>query len=478
MHKAPHVIKKNQMVGSRARNRIPRATQYPYGRFDIETGAVNMLPSAIDAERAVVGGMLVDRRIAAEAVELLNADDFYSHIHQTVFKAVAALFSANRPIDPITVSETLRSEGTLSGIGGTTAISNLPFGLPFFDSIGEYARIVREKSVLRQIIRAGGVIQNAAFAEDGTAVEILERAATELQDLTERAVGRPTDAAFDISRLAAESLEAAESFDKRKLIRIGLKDLDRLLGGLEGGTVTIIGARPSAGKTALATQVSLDAAKIGNVVLLNSLEMSGRQCMDRLIASEARVNLQDFRSGNLSPVHKGKAQEAAATIGRLPIVIDDGPELTLATLKSRCRRIRAKRRRLDLVVVDYLQLMRSDGRASHQDNRRLEIEMFTRGLKLLAMEFDVPVVCLSQLSRAPENRRPPKPILSDLRESGSIEQDADVVILIYRPDQADGNALELIVAKHRNGPTGVAQAHFLATSARFEDLRGRNREWL
>ena len=429
-----------------------------------------MLPSAEDAERAVLGGMLVDNRLVAEGIEMLFSDDFYSPVNRSVFSAIVTLHNKSLPIDPVTVSEVLRSEQTLDAAGGGAAITNLTYGLPIFDSIEHYATIVREKSVLRQTIRACSGIQTAAMNEDGTATELLERATSELQSLSDRSLGKSASAERDLSLLAAESLAAADNFNQRDLVKTGLIDLDGLLGGLEPGTVTIVGGRPGAGKTSLTNQISLEAGKTGYVVLMNSLEMSASQCMDRLIASEARVNLQDYHCGELPDLFKERARDAARAIGRLPIVIDDRSDLSPMLLKSRCRRIKAKRKRLDLVIVDYLQLMRSDGRSSHQDNRRLEIEAFSRSMKLLAKDLDVAVVCLSQLSRAPETRKPPKPVLSDLRESGAIEQDADVVVLIYRADQSDGNGVELIVAKNRNGPTGVAQAHFLGTSARFENL--------
>ena len=307
-----------------------------------------------------------------------------------------------------------------------------------------------------------------AINEELPTLEVLETAAAKIQKLADTSSGTNEMIDGDLTDLVNESLAAGDDAGNRKLIATGLVDLDRQLGGgCEPGNLIVIGARPGAGKTALMTQIGVAAAKAGNVVLANSLEMPRRAYMDRMIASEARVNLQDYRNGDLLPKLKEDARRAGDAIAKWPIVIDGRPTLTPMLLRSRCRRVLARRKRLDLVLVDYLQLMRSDGRASHADNRRMEIEDFTRSLKLLAMELNVPIICLSQLSRAPETRKPPRPVLSDLRESGAIEQDADIVILIYRPDSDTDAPSELIVAKHRNGPTGSVLVQFFGSSTVF-----------
>jgi replicative DNA helicase len=433
------------------------------------------LPSSEDGERVILGAILLDNALLSQALEHLKPEDFYSPLNRQVFSAMISLFEHGRAIDPILIGEELRKEGMLDTIGGIAAISNLTLGVPHATNIEEYVRVVREKSVLRSLIRACNAITSEALEENYETDIILDRAEQAIFNIAE---GRTNQSFVDIEttiKKVFEMIKERSAGDPNALtgLTTGFRDLDEMTSGLQRSDLIIVAARPSMGKTALCLNIAQNAAlRAGAVVAVFSLEMSRESLVTRMLASEARIDAQRFRTGRLMSSEIDRLGVAVGSLSRANIHIDDTPGISVLEMRAKCRRLAAEQKRLDLVIVDYLQLMGSNRRV---ESRQQEVSQISRELKALAKELNVPVVALSQLSRAPELRKPPKPVMSDLRDSGSIEQDADIVAFIYREDyyehtEENQGQAELIIAKQRNGPTGEIKMAFLKSFTRFEDL--------
>jgi replicative DNA helicase len=435
------------------------------------------LPSSEESERVILGAVLLDNSVIAQAVEQLKPEDFYSPLNRRVFAAMIALFEKQKQIDPILIGEELKKEGSLESIGGITTITNLTFGLPHFSSVEEYIRVVRDKSVVRNLIRTCNAITGEALAEEDDAEVILDHAEQAIFAIAEARTQQSFSRIAPVAdRVLARVKEyAAGAGTGITGLSTGFRELDEMTSGLQRTDLVIVAGRPSMGKTALCLTLAQNAALHSKaVVAVFSLEMSKEQLVTRMLASEAHINAHRFRTGHLMTNEWERLAGAIGTLSEARIFIDDTPAISALEIRAKCRRLAAEQKQLDLIVVDYLQLM---GGSKRTESRQQEVSQISRELKSLAKELDVPVVALSQLSRAPEARNPPKPLMSDLRESGSIEQDADVVAFIYREDyyketEENKGLAELIVAKQRNGPTGTVRLAFLKEFTRFENYFG------
>lgn len=437
------------------------------------------LPSSEESERVILGAILLDNAVIAQAVEHLRPEDFYSPLNRRVFAAMIALFERQMQIDPILIGEELKKEGSLDAIGGITTITNLTFGLPHFSNVEEYIRVVRDKSVIRNLIRTCNAITGEALAEEDEADVILDSAEQKIFEIAESRTKQTFSRIAPVAErvIARVKEHAAGESTGITGLSTGFREVDELTSGLQRTDLIIVAGRPSMGKTALCLTLAQNAALHSKaVVALFSLEMSKEQLVTRMLSSEAHINAHRFRTGHLMSNEWERLAGAISTLSDARIFIDDTPGISPLELRAKARRLAAEQKQLDLIVIDYLQLMGS-GPGRRNENRQQEVSQISRELKALAKELDVPVVALSQLSRAPEARNPPKPLMSDLRESGSIEQDADVVAFIFREDyykETDENKglAELILAKQRNGPTGTVKLAFLKEFTRFENYYG------
>jgi replicative DNA helicase len=390
-----------------------------------------------------------------------------------------SLFEVSKNIDPILIGEELKKDGSIDSIGGISAITNLTYGLPHFTDVADYIRVVRDKSVMRQLIRTCNEITGEALEEEKDASVVLDRAEQSIFELTEL---KERQGFEKIQPIADQVFIKIKDFADRNAhaltgLATGFRDLDQLTSGLQQGDLIIVAARPSMGKTALCLNIAQRAAVNERaVVAVFSLEMSKEQLVMRMLSSQASVDARKLRTGLLSNTDWARLAESIGVLADTRLFIDDTAGISVLEMRAKLRRLYAEEKKVDLVVVDYLQLM--SGSSRKIENRQQEVSQISRDLKALAKEFKVPVLALSQLSRAPEARRPPIPLMSDLRESGSIEQDADVVAFIYREDyyksddeipEERRNIAEIIVAKQRNGPTDTIKLAFLKQFTRFED---------
>ena len=435
------------------------------------------LPSSEDSERVILGAILLDNALISQAVEHLKPEDFYSPLHRRIFTAMLGLFESSKQIDPILIVEELKKEGTADSIGGISTIANLTYGLPHFSNLEEYVKVVKDKSVVRNLIRTCNQITSEALAEEDDAEVVLDHAEQMIFALAE---ARTRDGLKHIQPIAETVLAKVQEYAKREShaltgLATGFRDLDLMTSGLQRTDLIIVAARPSMGKTALCLTLAQNAAVLENaVVAVFSLEMSKEQLVMRMMSSESKVDAHRFRTGYLTRDEWGRLAGGIETLSNARIYIDDTPGISVLEMRAKARRLAAEQKQLDLIVVDYLQLM---GGSRRTESRQQEVSAISRELKALAKEMNVPVVALSQLSRAPEARNPPKPLMSDLRESGSIEQDADVVAFIYREDyynrtEENTGIAELIISKQRNGPTGTVKLAFLKEFTRFENYYG------
>jgi len=437
------------------------------------------LPSSEESERVILGAILLDNAVIAEAVEHLKPEDFYSPLNRRVFAAMIALFERQKQIDPILIGEELKKEGSLDSIGGIATITNLTFGLPHFAKVEEYIKVVRDKSVIRNLIRTCNAITGDALSEEDDADRVLDRAEQQIFEIAESRTKQTFTRIEPVAeRIIARVKErAAGEGSGITGLSTGFREIDQLTSGLQRTDLIIVAGRPSMGKTAFCLTLAQNAALRSNaIVALFSLEMSKEQLVTRMLSSEAHINAYRFRTGHIMTNEWERLAGAISTLSEAKIFIDDTPGISTLEVRAKARRLAAEQKQLDLIVIDYLQLMGSVG-GRRNENRQQEVSQISRELKALAKELEVPVLALSQLSRAPEARNPPKPLMSDLRESGSIEQDADVVAFIYREDyykETDENKglAELIVAKQRNGPTDTIKLAFLKEFTRFEDYFG------
>jgi replicative DNA helicase len=449
----------------------------PNPEFSREQYLEKPLPSSAESERVILGAILLDNQLIAQAIENLSSDDFYAPFHRRVFKSMTALFERGERIDPILIGEELKKDGSIDAIGGIATITNLTYGLPHFSDILDYLKVVKDKSMVRNLIKVCNQITSEALAEEDDAVMILDHAEQMIFALADER----TRQGFSHVRPVAESVLAkVQEYAKREShaltgLATGFRDLDEKTSGLQKTDLIIVAARPSMGKTALCLTLAQNAAILENaVVAVFSLEMSKEQLVMRMLSSEAKVDAHRFRTGYLTREEWGRLAQSIGTLSDAKIFIDDTPGISVLEMRAKTRRLFSEQKKLDLVVVDYLQLMSGSRRT---ESRQQEVSQISRELKGLAKELNVPIVALSQLSRAPEARNPPKPMMSDLRESGSIEQDADVVAFIYRedyykPTEENAGLAEILIAKQRNGPTGTVRLAFLKEFTRFENYFG------
>jgi replicative DNA helicase len=431
-------------------------------------------PQNLEAEESVLGGVLLENNALDRVVELLEAEDFYREAHRKIMRAMQALHERNEPVDLVTLADELRRRGELQDVGGSPYLVELAEKVPTAANVAHYARIVRERSILRSLIETSTEIATQAYEARKDVDAFLDEAEHRIFALSERKVRRSF---YRLKDLVFESFNTIERlYDRRELVTgvpTGFRDLDAMTSGLQRADLIIVAGRPSMGKTAFALNIAQNAAlHSGTGAAVFSLEMSKEQLALRLLCSEARVNMNKLRQGFTGDRDLQALAKAAGRLNDAPIYIDDTPALSLLEMRAKARRLkRDAEAKLGLIVVDYLQLMR--GLAS-ADSREQEIAGISRGLKALAKELDVPVVALSQLNRQVEQRGGEKrPQMADLRESGAIEQDADVILFLYRPSvydrTAEERAAEVIVGKQRNGPIGTVEVTFMSEYTRFED---------
>lgn len=430
------------------------------------------LPSNVEAERSILGAILLDNAVCNQAIELLRRDDFFLDSHRRIFEKMIALTERIMPIDLITLSDELRRAGEFEQIGGATYIASLIDGVPRTDTIEPYAKLVKSKSMLRKLITASNQIIALAFEEEDEAVLIVDKAEQMIFQIAEDRARVGFQYVGDVAHQRLEQIEQMAGRPEMITgVPTGFTDFDRMTSGLQRQELIVIAARPSMGKTALALNMAQYASKNGNVVGIFSLEMSAPQLVSRLLCSEARVDAHRLRTGYLNREEWARLADGLRRLCETKVYIDDTPGVGVLEMRAKSRRLKAEHG-LDLLIIDYLQLMAGRGRI---ESRQQEVSQISRDLKILAKELDVPVIALSQLSRAPEQRSEHKPQLSDLRESGAIEQDSDVVCFIFREelynptDENQGKA-ELIVGKQRNGPTGTIELAFLKEFTRFENM--------
>jgi len=440
------------------------------------------LPNSSEAERAILGGVVLDNSLISQAIELLKAEDFYVPSHRRVFTAMIALFERGAEINPILIGEELKKENALESVGGISFITNLTYGLPHSTNIAHYARVVRGKSMLRQLIKAANKITQEALEQEDEPEIILDHAEQAIFQLADE---RIRQGFTHVKPVAEQLLEKIQEMEGRAAVLTGLPtgfaDLDQLTSGLQRADLIIVAARPSMGKTSFALMLAENAAiHAGAVVGIFSLEMSKEALVMRMLCSQGNIDAQRFRNGFLSRPEWAQIAKSLGTLADTKIFLDDTPGITVLEMRAKARRLATEQKGLDLIVVDYLQLM--SGSAKRFESRQQEVSQISRELKGLAKELNVPLVALSQLSRAPESRSDHRPQLADLRESGALEQDADVVAFIYREEQYktpeersslpedEKNVAELIIAKQRNGPTGTVDLRFTPSSMRFDNL--------
>ncbi|MCS7221908.1 MAG: replicative DNA helicase [Anaerolineae bacterium] len=432
-----------------------------------------MVPANPEAEEAVLGSILIDPDAIIKVAPTLRADDFYLEKHRWIYQAALDLYERRQPPDFITICDELERRGQLQEVGGPAYITELINAVPTAFHVEHYASIVERTSILRRLISAAGQIAQLAYEDKGEIDEIVDRAEEIVFGVSEHRLQRFLVPIRQVMNEVITRIDYLASHQGELLgVPTGFRLLDKLLGGFQKSDLIILAARPSVGKTSLALNIAANAAKrYGQRVAFFSLEMSAEQLVQRLLAAETGIDQQRLRLGQIREEEWPLLMEAAGVLSNTMMFIDDTPALSALELRTKARRIHAEHG-LDFIVVDYLQLMRGDTRS---ENRVQEISYISRALKWLARELNVPVLALSQLSRAVESRPDKRPMLSDLRESGSIEQDADVVLFIYREDMYDEdtdrqNIADVIVAKHRNGPTGVVSLYFKKELTQFLEL--------
>lgn len=430
-------------------------------------------PHNNEAETSVLGAAMLSKNALLDIMEVVRSQDFYSEIHREIFEVITLLYRASRPVDTVTVAEELKKRNSLDMVGGRAYVFSLASGVPTTANAGEYGKIVAEKANLRKLIEVSTEIIDLGYKEKieaGKAIDIAE------QKIFDIARSRQTKDVASITEVLNQNLNSIDKNRemKGKIMGVpsGFADYDRTFGGFQNSELIIIAARPSMGKTSLALNIAQQAAlKSQARVLVFSLEMSKEQLGLRLLSMESRIESNRLKIGDLEPDEWENLNVAVDTITKGELFIDDTPGIFFSEIKNKCRRLKAEKG-LDLIIIDYLQLMSFEGRA---ENRQQEITALSRYMKQLAREIDCPVIVLSQLSRAPEMRKPHIPILSDLRESGSIEQDADIVIFLYRDDYYNvedsekPGVCDLIIAKNRSGPTGKVELTWLSNYTKFVD---------
>jgi len=434
------------------------------------------LPNNQEAERTVLGAILVDNQAFNSAAEILGREDFYRDAHRRIFDSMAALAERSQPIDLVTLKDELLRQSALEAVGGPAYLAGLVDGVPRVTSVEHWSRIIKEKAVLRNLIHAGNRIVQSCFEGEDEAATLLDQAEKSIFDIAER---RIRQGFLGMPEIVKESFRTIDQLSQSKEIVTGLPtgfvDLDHMTSGLQKGDLVIVAARPAMGKTSFCLNIAQHVAlRKGETVGVFSLEMSKEQLALRMLCADARIDAHRLRTGQLGEKDWARLAKAYADLSKSQIFIDDSATITPLEMRAKCRRLKAEHG-LSLIIVDYLQLVSGAGRI---ENRQQEIAAISRSMKGLAKELEVPVVALSQLSRAPEARTDKRPQLSDLRESGSLEQDADIVMFIYREEEykaSDENRgiAEIIIGKQRNGPTGSRKLAFIKEFTRFENLEWR-----
>ncbi|WP_124728570.1 replicative DNA helicase [Staphylospora marina] len=442
-----------------------------------ELFADRLPPHSLEAEQAVLGSIFLEPSVIYQVTERIRPEDFYRQSHQKLFQVMVELAERGEPVDLVTLTAELRDRKWLEETGGLSYLTELSTAVPTAANADYYARIVEEKAILRRLIRTATQIAASGYAGGEELGELLNDAERRILEISQRRIkGAGFVSIRDVLMESYEQIEA-QHFNKTGIsgIPTGFVDFDKMTSGLKGSELIILAARPSMGKTAFALNLAQNVAvRQGKTVAIFSLEMSASQLVMRMLASEGNIDAQAFRTGNLDEEDWEKLTMAMSALSEAPVFIDDTPGVTVFDIRAKLRRLQAEHG-LDLVVIDYLQLITGRGRESRQQ----EISEISRSLKLMAREFDVPIIALSQLSRAVEQRQDKRPMLSDLRESGSIEQDADMVCFLYRDDYYNEesekkNIAELIIGKQRNGPVGKVELLFLKNYAKFLSLEIRN----
>jgi replicative DNA helicase len=435
-------------------------------------------PQNLEAESSVLGGILLENDAINRVLESVSPDDFYRESHRKIFRAMIELTDRSEPVDIITLSEFIKSKGELEAVGGSAYLASLNSLVPTAANIAYYARIVREKAILRHLINAATEIATRGFDEQQNVDEFLDQAEKVIFDISEKKI---KSSFSTVGEMMKDSIKMVERLYERKElvtgVPTGFKDLDKLTAGLQPSELIVVAGRPSMGKTAFCLNIATSTGLAGVGVAIFSLEMAKEQLVLRMLCSEARINHSKVRSGYLAEREFPVLVNAAGRLAETPIYIDDTPAISVLELRAKARRlVRDREKKLGLLIVDYLQLMRGMGAAS---NREQEISEISRSLKALAKELNVPVIAISQLNRRVEDRGDKRPMMSDLRESGAIEQDADVIAFIYRDEvynpksSPDEGIAEVILSKQRNGPVGTVSLAFIKEYTRFEDLSRR-----
>ncbi|MBW5448768.1 replicative DNA helicase [Cohnella sp. CFH 77786] len=431
-------------------------------------------PQNLEAEQAVLGAILLEAEALITAMERLRAEDFYSVAHQRIFEAIVSLNEDNQPLDLITLTARLRDQGELEEVGGVSYLAKLIGSVPTAANVDYYAQIVEEKSMLRRLIRTATQIVSNGYAEGDDVGALLNDAEQRILELSNR---RASHGFISIRDVLMDVFERVEHLYNHKGgvtgIPSGFIDLDKMTSGFQRSDLIIVAARPSVGKTAFALNIAQNVAvRAGETVAIFSLEMSAAQLVQRMICAESNVDAGRMRTGHLEGDDWEKLSMAIGSLSEAQVFIDDTPGITVADIRAKCRRLK-KEKGLGMILIDYLQLIQGRGKAG--ENRQQEVSEISRTLKQIARELEVPVIALSQLSRGVEQRQDKRPMMSDLRESGSIEQDADIVAFLYRDDYYDKetekkNIIEIIIAKQRNGPVGTVELVFLKQFNKFVSL--------
>ncbi len=437
-------------------------------------------PQNTDAEASLLGAILIDADALIKIADRVGADDFYEERHRYIYEAITQLYDKHSPIDVLTLANQLNTNGTVDAVGGTSYITELTNFVPTSSHVEQYADIVSQKALRRRLIKAAQDIVSLGFNETNELQDLIESAESRLFEVSQQHIKQDITS---IETILGESFDRLDDLhrDKGKIrgVPTGFKDMDNILAGLQKSDLFILAARPSMGKTALALNLAHNVAvQSQQAVLVFSLEMSKEQLVDRMLSMESGVDAWALRTGNLTDADFEKIGQAMGTLSEAPIFIDDTPGITVSELRTKARR-EAHKQPLGLIVVDYLQLMSGGAKFGGDGNRVQEISEISRGLKSVARELSVPLIALSQLSRSVESRSPQIPQLSDLRESGSIEQDADVVAFIYRedyynPETDRHNITDIFIKKHRNGPTGNIELYFDREKQKFRSLDTRH----
>jgi replicative DNA helicase len=439
---------------------------------EVPTGKIP--PQNIDAEKSLLGAVLIDEEVLADITEHVTKKDFYDKRHATVYGAMIRLFEHHKPVDLLTLTDELKKKGELDTIGGSAYLTELTNYVPTAAHAEAYAEMVSIQAIRRRLIKASGEISELGYDEDSDVQELLQKAEQELFSVSDQSLKQDL---VSIEQILTDSFDRMEELHRNKGalrgVRTGWRDLDNMTAGLQRSDLIILAARPAMGKTTLVTNLAYNVATVAKQsVLFFSLEMSKEQLVDRMLADASGVDAWNIRTGNLTDEDFSKLSEAMGEMAEAPIYLDDTPGLSVMEMRTKARRA-AHDAPLGVIIVDYLQLMQGSGRDN--GNRVQEVSEISRGLKLIARELNVPVIALSQLSRSVESRSPQVPQLADLRESGSIEQDADIVMFIYReayynPETERENITDLIIAKHRNGPVGKIELYFHPERLRFMSL--------